>query len=68
MQGISPEDFKIREKIEKFVKFRNKFMPDKEIWLSEFGYNTSANTIYSAPQIGNFQEKKYKAFGLFDRF
>ncbi len=68
MQGISPEDFKIREKMEKFVKFRNKYMPDKEIWLSEFGYNTSANTIYSAPQIGNFSREEIQGIWLIRSF
>jgi hypothetical protein len=52
-QGISPEEYGIKAKMLEIVKFRDKYMPGKEIWLSEFGYNTTANTFYSVPIIGN---------------
>ncbi len=68
LQGVSPEDFKIKEKMVKFVNYRNKYMPDKEIWLSEFGYNTSANTIYSAPEIGNCSREEIQARWLLRSF
>jgi hypothetical protein len=38
--GISPEEDHLREKMSEFVQFRNLKMPDKEIWVSEFGYDT----------------------------
>lgn len=38
--GISPEEDHLREKMSEFVQFRNQNMPDKELWVSEFGYDT----------------------------
>ena len=38
--GISPEEDHLREKMNEFVQFRNQNMPDKELWVSEFGYDT----------------------------
>jgi hypothetical protein len=40
INGISPEDDHLREKMSEYVQFRNLKMPDKEIWVSEFGYDT----------------------------
>lgn len=40
INGISPEEDHLREKMTEFVQFRNQNMPDKEIWVSEFGYDT----------------------------
>lgn len=67
-QGISPEDFRIREKMEAFVNYRNKNMPEKEVWLSEFGYNTSANTIYSVPEIAGYTREETQARWLIRSF
>lgn len=46
--GISPEEDKLKEKLEKVVKWRNKNLPGKEVWLSEFGWDTDENTYQSA--------------------
>jgi hypothetical protein len=40
INGISPEEDHLREKMSEFVQFRNLKMPEKEIWVSEFGYDT----------------------------
>ena len=42
--GISPEDDHLREKMSEYVQFRNLKMPDKELWVSEFGYDTWAGS------------------------
>ncbi len=60
-QGISPEEYGIKAKMQEFVKFRDKYMQEKEIWLSEFGYNTTANTVYSVPIIGNTSREETQA-------
>jgi hypothetical protein len=40
VNGISPEDDHLREKMSEFVQYRNLKMSDKELWVSEFGYDT----------------------------
>lgn len=46
--GISPEEDGLKEKLEKLVKWRNANLPDKEIWLTEIGWDTDPNTYQSA--------------------
>jgi hypothetical protein len=46
--GISPEDDGLKEKLEKVVRWRNKHLPGKEVWLSEFGWDTDSSTYQSA--------------------
>lgn len=48
--GISPEEDGLKEKLEKLVKWRNVNLPDKEIWLTEFGWDTDSSTYQSAAQ------------------
>lgn len=46
--GISPEDDHLKEKLQKLVSWRNENLPDKEIWLSELGWDTDEKTYQSA--------------------
>jgi len=46
--GISPEDDNLKQKLQKLVDWRNKHLPGKEVWLSEFGWDTDENTYQSA--------------------
>jgi len=46
--GISPEDDHLKEKLGKLVNWRNENLPDKEIWLSELGWDTDEKTYQSA--------------------
>jgi hypothetical protein len=46
--GISPEDDMLKEKLTTLVEWRNKYLPGKELWLSEFGWDTDENTYQSA--------------------
>lgn len=48
--GISPEEDHLKEKLQKLVKWRNENLPDKEIWLSELGWDTDSSTYQSAAQ------------------
>jgi hypothetical protein len=54
--GVSPEADKLKEKMKAFSEYRNKYLPGKEIWLSEFGYDTNPYSIYHAPVIGTNSE------------
>lgn len=51
--GISPESAGIRTILQEFVAYRDSLMPETELWLSEFGYDTNDNSPISVPTIGN---------------
>ncbi|MDF2456273.1 MAG: hypothetical protein K0R51_2266 [Cytophagaceae bacterium] len=42
--GISPEADKLDEKLETIKRYVNTYFPGKEIWLSEYGYDTNNST------------------------
>ena len=46
--GISPEEDGLKEKLEKMVKWRNENLPDVELWLTEFGWDTDEDTYISS--------------------
>ncbi|MBO5379463.1 MAG: hypothetical protein J6A90_03970 [Clostridia bacterium] len=45
--GISPEEAKIDEVLSNLVAMRDKYYPEKEVWITEFGWDT--NQSYSTP-------------------
>lgn len=45
----SPEEAKMKEELAELVKWRNNNYPDKQIWLTEFGWDTNNNTGIVAP-------------------
>lgn len=59
--GISPEDDKFKEKILDFVKYRDTTCPDKEIWVTEFGYDTHPESPQRAPIIGDLSQEEVQA-------
>jgi len=50
--GISPEADGLRERFQRIVQWRDRFLPDKEIWVSEFGYDTNPKSTQQAPAVG----------------
>ncbi len=66
--AISPEEFGIKDKMKELINYKNKYMPEKEVWLSEFGYNTTANTWYSVPVIGSCSREEVQARWLVRSF
>ena len=46
--GLSPEADHLYERVTEFVEFCETYLPDKEIWLSEFGWDTTQGTTQSA--------------------
>ncbi|WP_135555545.1 fibronectin type III domain-containing protein [Paenibacillus cymbidii] len=52
--GISPEAAGLKAQLETFVDYRNRYLQGKEIWLSEFGYDTNQGSVLHAPPIGTF--------------
>lgn len=56
--GISPEDDGLKERMEEFVDYRNRYLPGVEVWISEFGYDTHPNSAQRAPAIGTFSQEE----------
>jgi len=63
-RGISPEDDLLREKMAALVAFRDKHWPGKEIWLSEFGYDTHPASPQRASAIGEITAEQVQAWWL----
>ncbi len=51
--GISPEADSLKYKLKKLVDWRNKYLPEKEVWLSEFGYDTNPESGIASRPIGS---------------
>lgn len=64
VKGISPEEDSLKYKLKEVVKFRDAEMPDKEIWLTEFGYDTNPNSPQGTPQIGTMDPYEVQAVWL----
>ncbi|MEM9885727.1 MAG: T9SS type A sorting domain-containing protein [Bacteroidota bacterium] len=45
--GISPEEYGLKERLEALVEYRDRYLPETEIWLSEFGYDSAPGSIQS---------------------
>lgn len=50
--GISPEDDGFRRRLEALSSWRDRHLPGKELWLSEFGWDTHQGSVFRAPAIG----------------
>jgi hypothetical protein len=48
----SPEDDKVQEQLAAIVAYRDKNLPGKELWWTEFGYDTFQASPLHAPPIG----------------
>lgn len=51
--GVSPEADKLRERFAAIVQWRDRFLPGKELWVSEFGYDTNPKSTQHAPALGS---------------
>ncbi|HEY4104718.1 MAG TPA: hypothetical protein VGM44_12545 [Polyangiaceae bacterium] len=50
--GLSPEDCKLQALMASIVSYRDQNLAGKELWLTEFGYDTNAESRLRAPAIG----------------
>ena len=50
--AVSPEDDKVRETMSLLKKYRDEKLPGKELWITEFGYDTDALSRLHAPALG----------------
>jgi len=56
--GISPEQDQLVMKMRRYVQYRNRYIPDAEVWVTEFGYDTSPTSPQRAPAIGGYSQEE----------
>lgn len=56
--GVSPEEWGLADALSKLIEYRDKYYPDVEIWLTEFGWDTnqSYETPTSAHVYGEYED------------
>lgn len=68
ISGISPEEDSLKEKLIKVIEYRDNEMPGKEVWFTEFGYDTHPNSPQRAPKIGSMSQEEVQAIWLVRSF
>ncbi len=66
--GISPEDDRLKDRLQELVNYRDRYLPDKEIWLTEFGYDTHPASVQGARAIGDTSVEEVQARWLVRSF
>jgi hypothetical protein len=63
--GVSPEQGLIKETMQAIVDYRNQYLPDVEVWITEFGWDSGINgTPFSCPAIGNSNREEVQAWWI----
>lgn len=64
--GVSPEEADLAGQLEGVISFRDKYYPDVEVWLTEFGWDTnqSYQTEGSSHAYGDFTGREVQAIWL----
>ena len=64
--GVSPEEYGLAESLQDIVEWRNVYYPDREIWLSEFGWDTSGLRSSSVAVLayGDYTTRQLQAMWL----
>ena len=61
--GISPEEDDLKGDLAPVVAYRDNVLPGKELWLTEFGYDTDQHSEMRAPEngIGSYDQQEVQA-------
>ncbi|MBQ7906346.1 MAG: hypothetical protein IJ309_00065 [Clostridia bacterium] len=64
--GISPEEAQIDKVLSQLVEIRDKYYPEKEVWITEFGWDTNQSyaTATSAHAYGEYTGRQVQAMWL----
>lgn len=54
---INPEQGELFTQMEKIIDYRNKYLPDVEIWLSEWGHSTNMG-VFQVPNLPSYGTKE----------
>jgi len=64
--GVSPEEFGLVDAMSALIEFRDRYYPDVEVWLTEFGWDTneSYETMTSSHRYGEYTSRQVQAMWL----
>ena len=64
--GTSPEEYGLVDAMSRLIEFRNKYYPDVEVWLTEFGWDTneSYETMTSSHAYGDYTSRQVQGMWL----
>lgn len=63
-RGISPEAGELRRRMQDVVAWRDRHVPDAEVWVTEFGYDTHPGSPLHAPALGGLSGETVQAAWL----
>ena len=66
--GVSPEDDDLKGRLKKIVEYRDLWLPDVEVWITEFGYSTHPDSKQRSPAIGSNSEEEIQGRWLLRSF
>ena len=61
---ISPEADSLQARLEVLVRYRDQYLPGRELWLTEFGYDTNPASPQGAPAIGNYTSEEVQGMWI----
>lgn len=67
-KGVSPEEDNLYGRLKELVSYRNLYLPGKEIWVSEFGYDVHQKSPQRVPLIGKFDAEEVQGQWLVRSF
>lgn len=59
--ALSPEEARFKEKLQVLTEYRDKYLRNLEVWVSEFGWDTHERSVLSPPVIGRFDRQEVQA-------
>jgi hypothetical protein len=60
-KGIAPESDTLKSKVKMFVDYVKMVLPNKEIWMTEFGYDTGTKSPQRASAYGGYSVEEVQA-------
>eukprot|EP01084_Bolivina_argentea_P186724 321771_1 len=62
--GISPEDYNVLENMKQLAEWRDRNIPDVQLWVTEYGYDTNGASKYHSPAIGQFSAEQVQGMWI----
>ncbi len=62
--AISPEADSLQTRLETLVRYRDQYLPGRELWLTEFGYDTNSASPQGVPAIEGFTSEEVQGMWL----
>ena len=63
-KSVSPEDYNLKERMQSIVDYRDKYLPNTKIWMSEFGYDIFPDSPQGVPTSEIYSGQELQAIYL----